>query len=92
MSNIDPRAIVSPKAELAADAMGITSPRLHELGLVDEIIAEPRGGAHRDFDTAAAAARTALVRHPDELDAMPAGGLLQRRLERLRGYGGYKEG
>ena len=36
--------------------------------------------------------RTALVRHLDELDAMPADGLLQRRLERLRGYGVYKEG
>ena len=82
----------SGKAELAAEAMGITAPRLRELGLIDEIITEPRGGAHRDFDTAAAAVRTALVRHLDELDTMPADGLLQRRLERLRGYGVYKEG
>jgi len=82
----------SGKAELAAEAMGITAPRLHELGLVDELIAEPRGGAHRDFDTAAAAVRTALMRHLDELIALPQSGLLQRRLERLRGYGVYKEG
>ena len=81
----------SGKADLAAEAMGITAPRLHELGLVDTVIDEPRGGAHRDFDTAAARVRSALVKHLDELSALPADDLLAQRLERLRGYGVFKE-
>ncbi|WP_372718168.1 acetyl-CoA carboxylase carboxyltransferase subunit alpha [Immundisolibacter sp.] len=94
----------SGKAEVAAEAMGITAPRLHELGLVDEIIPEPRGGAHRDFDTAATSVRTALLRHLEELSPQSTVGqpateaattdaaLLARRLERVRGFGIYKEG
>jgi acetyl-CoA carboxylase carboxyl transferase subunit alpha len=81
----------SGKADLAAEAMGITAPRLRELGLVDTVIDEPRGGAHRDFDTAAARVRSALVQHLDELSALPADDLLAQRLERLRGYGVFKD-
>lgn len=81
----------SGKADLAAEAMGITAPRLHELGLVDTVIDEPRGGAHRDFDTAAARVRSALIQHLDELSALLADDLLAQRLERLRGYGVFKE-
>lgn len=75
------------KAGDAATALGITSPRLKELNLIDEIITEPLGGAHRDFDQASTSLRESLVRNLDELIDMPIGELLTRRRARLRGYG-----
>lgn len=75
------------KAELAAQAMGITAKRLEELGLIDQLIGEPLGGAHRDPGTAAATLRDALTDNVERLIAMPTEELLQRRHERLRSYG-----
>ena len=69
------------KAELAAQAMGITAKRLEELGLVDQLIGEPLGGAHRDPGTAAATLRDALTENVERLIAMPTEELLQRRHE-----------
>lgn len=75
------------KAEEAAAAMGITSKRLQELGLVDEIIKEPLGGAHRDFDVVAAAVKSTISQHLARLQQMNIDELLKTREERLSSYG-----
>ena len=79
------------KAELAAEAMGITSDKLEELGLVDDVIPEPRGGAHRDLDAAAASLKQALLKYLDEIRDEDIDRLLAQRYERVLGYGRYKE-
>ncbi len=79
------------KAELAAEAMGITSPRLLELGLIDEVVPEPLGGAHRNPRQMAATLKEALLRHLDELENQPVDTLLDVRYERLMNYGAYEE-
>lgn len=75
------------KALEAAEAMGLTAGRLHELGIVDQVIKEPLGGAHRDYEQAADAIRKALVKQLDELKAMEIDALLDRRYDRLMSYG-----
>ncbi len=75
------------KAEEAAEVMGITANRLQELGLVDEIIQEPLGGAHRDIDAISAAIRENLVRNLAELKEKSKHELLEERRKRLRAYG-----
>jgi len=75
------------RRELAAEAMGITAERLSRLDLVDEVIPEPLGGAHRDPAVMAEALRDALVRRLAELTALPADALLAGRQRRLRGFG-----
>lgn len=75
------------KAEEAAEVMGITAGRLQELGLIDRIIEEPLGGAHRDHDAAADFVRTALVESVDELANYDLDTLLINRRERIRQYG-----
>lgn len=77
------------KASLAAEAMNITAERIKALGLIDEVIAEPLGGAHRDYDTMAANLKNTIVR---ELSAIRAGAhntdeLLEQRFNRLMSYG-----
>jgi acetyl-CoA carboxylase carboxyl transferase subunit alpha len=79
------------RRELAAEAMGITADRLSRLGLVDEVIREPLGGAHRDSNTAAESLKSALVRHLKELDAQPIDKILGSRAERLRSFGVFSE-
>lgn len=74
-------------AAAAAEAMGVTSTRLEELGIVDRTIAEPPGGAHRDVDAAAAAIKAALLEQLGRLAAMDTDALLERRYERLMAYG-----
>jgi acetyl-CoA carboxylase carboxyl transferase subunit alpha len=78
------------KKELAADAMGITAERLDKLGLVDEVLKEPLGGAHRDPQAMADSLKEALLRHLDEVAQLPEDALLARRYERLRGQGVYR--
>lgn len=78
------------KAQLAAEAMAITSDKLRELGLIDGIVAEPLGGAHRDPDTVAANLKKALIEKLDELRDLEIDRLLAQRYERLMGYGKYK--
>ena len=82
----------SEKAEAAAEAMGITAERLLKLGLVDEVIAEPLGGAHRDPQAMAEAIKNSLLNALNELQSMPAGNLIERRRRRLADYGVYKDG
>jgi acetyl-CoA carboxylase carboxyl transferase subunit alpha len=80
------------RAAEAAEALGITSARLKELGLIDGIIPEPLGGAHRNLDQMADNLRTALAESLQTLNSMDTDKLLTRRYERLMGYGEFKEG
>jgi len=77
------------RRELAAEAMGITAERLSKLNLLDEVIPEPLGGAHREPQVMAERLRDALTRHLGELTAMPVDKLLAGRQQRLRGFGVY---
>jgi acetyl-CoA carboxylase carboxyl transferase subunit alpha len=79
------------KAEVAAESMGITAERLHKLKLVDEVIPEPLGGAHRDPAVVAESVRTALLRNLEELVSRPVDALLAQRRRRLADYGVFKE-
>jgi len=78
------------KKEIAADAMGITAERLDKLGLVDEVLREPLGGAHRDPQAMADSLKEALVRHLDQVSQQPEDALLAQRYQRLRGQGVYR--
>jgi acetyl-CoA carboxylase carboxyl transferase subunit alpha len=80
------------KAEAAATAMGITSQRLEKFGLVDEVIAEPLGGAHRNPDAMAEALQNALVDNLRQFEAMPVTELLARRQQRIESVGRFREG
>ncbi|MBA4502797.1 acetyl-CoA carboxylase carboxyl transferase subunit alpha [Marinobacterium marinum] len=79
------------RASDAAKAMGITSERLHELGLVDHVINEPLGGAHRDPETMAASLKASLVDALDRLSGLESDELLERRYQRLMSYGVFED-
>jgi len=79
------------KAPVAAESLGITAPRLKSLGLVDKIVNEPLGGAHRDPDTMMANLRAALAEALAEVRDQPLDLLLNTRYARLMGYGKFKE-
>ena len=80
------------KAELAAEALGITAERLHRLKLVDEVIPEPLGGAHRDPQVMAETLKQAVVQTLATLQGIPLDTLLLQRRKRLASYGVFKEG
>ena len=73
------------KAPLAADAMGITAGRLKELKLIDNVIPEPLGGAHRNYDAIAESLKAQIVQDLEELDTLDTEALKNR--QRLMGYG-----
>ncbi len=75
------------KKELAAEAMGLTAERLSKLGLVDEVIREPLGGAHRDPSAMAELVKAALVRSVAELQSQPIAKVLEARSVRLQSFG-----
>jgi acetyl-CoA carboxylase carboxyl transferase subunit alpha len=79
------------KAADAAEALGITSARLSELGLVDRVIAEPLGGAHRDVDTAAENIRKVLKECLRKLSGKSLDKLVEQRYKRLMAYGQFTE-
>jgi len=79
------------KKETAAEAMGLTADRLAKLGLVDEVLREPLGGAHRDIESTAATLRDALVRHLDQLCAIPPDQLREQRNAKIAGFGVWSE-
>lgn len=81
----------SDKSAEAAEAMGITAPRLQELGLIDEIIAEPLGGAHRAYDEAAQRLRDALIEAVSAFDGGDTDQLVEQRYQRLTSYGRYRD-
>jgi acetyl-CoA carboxylase carboxyl transferase subunit alpha len=80
------------KAELAATAMGITAQRLQGLGLVDEVIPEPLGGAHRAPDLMAESLQNAVVDALRSLDSVDVSEVLARRKQRMESVGRYREG
>jgi acetyl-CoA carboxylase carboxyl transferase subunit alpha len=80
------------RKELAAEAMGITADRLDRLGLVDEVIKEPLGGAHRDPQAMADDLKAALLRHLHDVEQLPEQRLLEQRYARLRAHGVYRGG
>lgn len=80
------------RAADAAEALGITANRLKELALIDDIVAEPLGGAHRDFAAIAADLKQLLLAKLDELDAFDDKTLLAQRRQRLMKVGSFKEG
>ncbi|MEH6543356.1 MAG: acetyl-CoA carboxylase carboxyltransferase subunit alpha [Porticoccaceae bacterium] len=75
------------KAPLAAEAMGVTSSILEDLGIVDETIPEPLGGAHRDVDAMVATLQQKLSEQLEVLQQQPLDALLEKRFERLMSYG-----
>lgn len=75
------------KASTAAEVMGLTATRLKELGLIDNIVPEPLGGAHRNYQEMARNLKQCLVEELNELDTFDKDGLLERRYERLMSYG-----
>ena len=78
-------------AEDAASALGITPDRLLQLGLVDEIIPEPLGGAHKDPEKVAVQVGDCLANQLEELDKLTTESLLEERYQRLLSYGEFKE-
>jgi acetyl-CoA carboxylase carboxyl transferase subunit alpha len=79
------------KAPEAAESLGITASRLKTMGLIDRVITEPLGGAHRDPQAAAVALKKALVEALRQVQEKKPKQLVEERLERLMGYGKFKE-
>ncbi|GAA0791621.1 acetyl-CoA carboxylase carboxyl transferase subunit alpha [Marinobacterium sediminicola] len=79
------------RASDAAKAMGITSGRLHELGLVDQVVSEPLGGAHRNPELMAANLKKHLLETLDRLSTLESDELLERRYQRLMSYGVFED-
>ncbi|WP_334178172.1 acetyl-CoA carboxylase carboxyltransferase subunit alpha [Pseudoxanthomonas sp.] len=78
------------KAKDAAEQLGLTAKRLSALGLVDKVVREPIGGAHRNPRQMAVRLKAVLLNELHALDQLPVDQLLQKRYERLRGYGAYE--
>jgi acetyl-CoA carboxylase carboxyl transferase subunit alpha len=78
------------KKEIAAEAMGITADRLDKLGVIDEILREPLGAAHRDPQAMSDALKVALIKHLDDVEQLSDDELLEKRYERLRNQGVYR--
>jgi len=79
------------KCQLAAESMGITSDRIRELGLLDEVVREPVGGGHRNYQAIAMNLRETLIRHLEELKQHSMADLLERRYQRIMSYGAFVE-
>jgi len=79
------------KAEDAAEAMKITADSLSEFGLVDEVLQEPLGAAHRNPGAASEVIRNAILKHLDDLDQLDLDQLLKARQARLAGFGQFRE-
>jgi len=71
--------------------MRITADSLNEFGLVDEVLPEPLGAAHRDPSAATEVIRNALLKHLEEVDRLDVDLLLEARQQRLAGFGQFKE-
>ena len=77
----------STKADLAADAMKLSAESILELGLIDEIVPEPLGGAHRNFDQTSSNLSKVVTKSLDELTNLSINSLIEKRYERLMSYG-----
>lgn len=80
------------KGHLAAEALKLTAADLLTLQVIDEVIPEPRGGAHRNYQEAAATVKETLLRHLGELKDVPGERLLSERYQRFRRMGAFLEG
>ena len=78
------------KADQAAEAMKITAQDLLEMGVIEEIVPEPRGGAHRDYDSTAASIKEALLRHLEELSDLNSDELVEDRYRKFRKIGEFQ--
>jgi len=81
----------SSKASLAADTLRYTAQDAERLAIADEIVKEPLGGAHRDWDAAARALGKAIKSHLDELAKLSTSDLVEQRYQKLRKIGAYTE-
>ena len=79
------------KSKLAAEAMGITSDRVREQGFLDEVVREPVGGGHRNYQKTALSLRETLIRHLDELKREKLDDILDSRYQRIMRYGSFIE-
>jgi acetyl-CoA carboxylase carboxyl transferase subunit alpha len=79
------------KKEAAAEALNLTADRLGKLKLVDEVVEEPLGGAHRDPAETAARLKAAVIRHLDQLSALPRDELRAQRAARIASFGEFSE-
>ncbi len=79
------------KKEAAAEALGLTAQRLYELGLIDEVLEEPLGGAHRDAGATSQTLKAAVIRHLDELEKLSIEEVRARRSARMASIGVYSE-
>ena len=79
------------KASEAAEAMGITAERLKSLGLIDTVLKEPLGGAHRDPEATAATIKKALLDNLGRLEQLSMDELLEARYKRFTSFGSFKE-
>jgi acetyl-CoA carboxylase carboxyl transferase subunit alpha len=79
------------KKEAAAEALNMTADRLWKLGLVDEVIEEPLGAAHRDPAATAASLKAALIKHLDALESIPRDELRAARSQRIASFGVFSE-
>ena len=78
------------KAKDAAEQLGLTAKRLLGLGLIDKVVREPIGGAHRNPKQMATRLKAVILNELDALDQLPVQDLLDRRYKRLRSYGAYE--
>ena len=81
----------SSKAETATKALKISAEELKELGLIDDIIDEPKEGAHRDYDKTAENIKKYFIEKIEELEKLDKETLLQKRFEKYLNYGSFKE-
>lgn len=79
------------KAEEAADAMKITAQSLNEFGLVDAVLPEPLGAAHRDPEATAEVIRNAVIKHLDDVERLDTDQLLEQRQRRIAAFGHFKD-
>ena len=82
---------MSTAAADAAETLGITATRLKALGLVDKIVHEPLGGAHRDYAAMMLTVKKSLQESLKQVQSHSLNDLLQTRFNRLMGYGKFKE-
>ena len=79
------------RASEAAAALKLTAPELKSLGVIDDIIPEPRGGAHRDIPATDPALKTAILSHLDQLQALSIPQLMEKRYQKFRSLGAWRE-
>lgn len=75
------------KAPLAAEAMGVSAQRIKDNNLINEIVAEPLGGAHRDYDTAARNLKAQIIKDLDSVSKLSQEEMLEQRYQRLMSFG-----